>query len=234
MSATLASPCLSSVPGAWHFWGARVRPVRARPSTLPPDPQLVASLRAGDGAVFRLLLDSWSASMLRVARGFVRSADVAEEVVQDTWAAVIKGVDRFEGRSSLKTWVYTILANRARSRAVREARTLPFSALASDSDEPVDADQVLGRGGHGATLGPFPERGPEGAAFDRAALGALRVALESLPASQMTVVVLRDVEGLESVDVCALLDISAANQRVLLHRGRARLRAALVEHAEAP
>jgi RNA polymerase sigma-70 factor (ECF subfamily) len=197
------------------------------------DDVLVAGLRAGDESVFSSLVSDWSRSMLRVARSFVSTEASAEEVVQDTWLAVIQGVDRFEGRSSLRTWVYRILVNTARKRGVKEHRTLPWSSLA-----PTDADL-------GPTVDPTQFRGPddqypggwrsfpvEWAATESAVLaGEIRqtvaAAVETLPDRQRIVITLRDVIGHSSEEVCEMLDISAANQRVLLHRARAAVRGQL-------
>ncbi len=164
-----------------------------------------------------------------VARSFVRTEAVAEEVVQDTWLAVIRGLDAFEGRSSLQTWIFHILANRARSRAVREARTIPFSTLAADA------------AGEGPTVDPSrfgaddmwaapPRRlatDPEHRLLTQELRGQLLNAVEALPDAQRTVMTLRDLAGLPSEEVCELLDLTPGNQRVLLHRARARVRATL-------
>jgi RNA polymerase sigma-70 factor (ECF subfamily) len=159
-------------------------------------------------------------SLLRVARTFVGSQSVAEEVVQETWLAVVRGLPRFEGRSSFKTWIFRILTNRAKSRGVREKRSVPASSLAEDAD--LEAKLFDAQGGWQTV--PKPMALPEQALL-RGELGVhLKKALEELPEMQRAVVSLRDVEGLESSEVCELLDLSEANQRVLLHRGRMRLR----------
>jgi RNA polymerase sigma-70 factor, ECF subfamily len=198
------------------------------------DAELIDRLRNGDEAAFTELIDSYSAPLLRLALAFVQSPAVAEEVVQETWMAVVTGIGRFEGRSSVKTWLFKILTNKAKTRALRERRTIPFSAFDVDTgDEPaVDPRRFLP-----ATHPQWPDHwasppqpwsmGPEGAALDRETLGVLRGALEDLPRAQQLVVALRDVHGWPAADVCAALDVSEANQRVLLHRGRSRLRAVL-------
>jgi RNA polymerase sigma-70 factor (ECF subfamily) len=205
---------------------------------LPPDAELVARLRARDEAAFVLLLDGWSAGMLRVARSIVSTPDSAAEVVQDTWLAVIQGIDRFEGRSALKTWVYRILVNTARRRGAREARSVPFSGVAGENgdDGPtVDPERFRGPDedypGHWREYpvpwGSRPWTGPERHALDDELRGVLERALAALPERQRVVVTLRDVAGHESEEVCEMLELTPANQRVLLHRARARLRAEL-------
>lgn len=198
------------------------------------DAELIDRLRHGDEAAFAWLIDTYSAPLLRLAVTFVQDRAVAEEVVQETWLAVVRGIGRFEARSSVKTWLFTILTNQAKTRAMRERRTIPFSALEVDEgDEPaVDASRFLPASHpqwphHWATAPqPWP-MGPEGTALDREAMGVVRRALEDLPRAQRVVVALRDVHGWPSADVCAALDLTEANQRVLLHRGRSRLRAVL-------
>jgi RNA polymerase sigma-70 factor (ECF subfamily) len=206
------------------------------------DTELVERLRNGDEATFAGLIDTYSAPLLRLAITFVQSPSVAEEVVQETWMAVVTGIDRFEGRSSVKTWLFKILTNKAKTRALRERRTIPFSAFEVDTaDEPaVDPDRFLPAShpqwpGHWATAPQPWSMGPEGTALDRETLAVLRSALEALPRAQRAVVALRDVQGLPAADVCAALDLTEANQRVLLHRGRSRLRAVLERYfADAP
>jgi RNA polymerase sigma-70 factor (ECF subfamily) len=201
---------------------------------------LVRALREGDEAAFAGLVRSHHASLRRVARGYVASEAVADEVVQDTWLAVIAGIDRFEGRSSVKTWVYNILANIARTRGVRERRSLPFSALShpagEDLEPSVPPERFQGPSdawpGHWS-VPPCPWQDPERRLTSLEAREHLRRALATLPSTQQAVVTLRDVEGFGSDEVCAMLDLSAANQRVLLHRGRARLRTALESYMEA-
>jgi RNA polymerase sigma-70 factor (ECF subfamily) len=198
------------------------------------DAELIDRLRNGDEATFAWLIDTYSAALLRLAVTFVQDAAVAEEVVQETWLAVITGIGRFEGRSSVKTWLFKILTNQAKTRALRERRTIPFSAFVLDEgDEPaVEAARFLPASHpqwpHHWAAAPQPwSMGPEGTALDREAMALVQRALEDLPRAQRVVVALRDVHGWPSPDVCAALDLSEANQRVLLHRGRNRLRAAL-------
>jgi RNA polymerase sigma-70 factor (ECF subfamily) len=193
--------------------------------TLPamePDAELLGRLRAGDEQAFVALVERYNGSMLRLASSFVPSRAVAEEVVQETWLALLRGLVAFEGRSSLKTWLFSILVNRARSAGVRESRSVPVA----DAGPVVDASRF---GPSGAWSVP-PEHWIEEAEsrVDAAKLaGLLRPAMDGLPARQREVVLLRDVEGLTSAEVCTVLAISEANQRVLLHRGRGKLRQVL-------
>ena len=202
---------------------------------------LVAALRRGDEAAFVELVRLYGPSLLRLARTFVRDKAVAEEVVQETWLAVLNGIDRFEGRSSLKTWIFQILSNRAKTRAVRERRSAPFSALAGDGDDDetaVDADRFRGEGhrwaGHWAAAPSDWSHLPEERLLGRETLERVNAAIEMLPPRQADVIVLRDVEGWTPDEVCAALGITDGNQRILLHRGRARLRARLEDVYRAP
>jgi RNA polymerase sigma-70 factor (ECF subfamily) len=186
------------------------------------DIELLDRLRRGDDAAFAELVTTYQPRMLRLARGFVPSQAVAEEVVQDTWLAVVRGLERFEGRSSLATWLFAILVNRAKTAGVRENRHQPLPP-----DEIADPPGRFDATGAWATP---PESWSEAAEdrLDAAQLAAkARAHLDTLPPAQRRVVLLRDVEGLPSAEVCRVLDISEANQRVLLHRGRSRVRAAL-------
>ena len=200
---------------------------------LPTDDVLVAGLRAGDEETFACLLNGWSGSMLRLARSFVSTAASAEEVVQDTWLAVFQGIERFEGRSSLRTWVYRILVNIARKRSSAEQRTVPWTSLDPNQDPTVDPGRFRGpddqyQGGWQA----FPERWPttETEVLAHEVRATVAEAIDSLPARQQVVLTLRDIDGQRAEDVCALLDISMANQRVLLHRARAAVRGRLEKY----
>jgi RNA polymerase sigma-70 factor (ECF subfamily) len=196
--------------------------------------ELVAALRRGEEAAFAEIVDRYGASLLRLARTFVRDRAVAEEVVQETWLAVLNGIDRFEGRSSLKTWIFQILSNRAKTRAVRERRSAPFSALAGDGDDDeagVDADRFRDEthrwAGHWAAA-PGDWTGiPEERLLGSETLAQVRAAIETLPPRQAETLVLRDIEGWDPEEVCAALGISDGNQRLLLHRARSKVRAAL-------
>jgi RNA polymerase sigma-70 factor (ECF subfamily) len=187
-------------------------------------------MRAGDEAAFETLLSRYDGSLRRVARSFVRTSTAVEEVVQETWLGVVNGLSRFEGRSSLKTWIFTILANRARTRAVRDARTVPFSALEED-DLPAVDPSAFGEDGHWRSAPARLEADPESGLLGAELRGRLLEALDELPDQQRAVVTLRDVVGLSSSEVCDALELTEANQRVLLHRGRARMRAALSDQA---
>jgi RNA polymerase sigma-70 factor (ECF subfamily) len=181
--------------------------------------ELLRSLREGNEQAFVALVELYHGAMLRLALSFVPSRAVAEEVVQDTWLALLRGLDRFEGRSSLRTWLFTILVNRARTTGERESRSVPVA----DAGPVVDASRF---GADGSWTDP-PEYWIEEAEarIDAAKVGELlRPALAALPSRQREVVVLRDVEGMSSAEACDVLAISEANQRVLLHRGRAKLR----------
>ncbi|MFI1398222.1 RNA polymerase sigma factor [Streptomyces sp. NPDC020681] len=197
---------------------------------LPPDEVLVQRLRDGDEDTFALVLDSWSGGMLRLALSFVSTKAPAEEAVQDTWLAVIKGINDFEGRSSFKTWVYRILVNTAKARGVKEKKTLPFTSLQQEDEGPTaDATWFRPEGekyaGHWA-VGQEPRNWhvPEEHVLRGEVRGVIAEAMEELPPRLRTVVTLRDVDGYGSEEVCSLLEISPGNQRVLLHRARAFLR----------
>ena len=194
---------------------------------------LLDGLRAGDEAAFATLVRLHGPAMLRVAQLYVRSRAVAEEVVQDAWIGVLDGVGRFEGRSSLKTWIFRILANKAKTRAAREARTIPFSTL--DPGEPaVDPDRFRGPEdrypGHWASP---PSSLPEERLLESETLSLVEREIDKLPSAQALVVTMRDVEGFDSEEVCNALDISETNQRVLLHRARSKLRNALEDYMNA-
>lgn len=192
-------------------------------------------MRDGDEEAFISLVESLNGSMIRVALSFVRSRGVAEEVVQETWLAVIDGLHRFEGRSTLKTWIFQILKNRARTRAKRERRTIPASSFGDEDAEHqagVDAARFDERGMWGVAPRPWQSDTPERLSMNQEAIRFLREALDELAPTQRAVVTMRDVEGLSSAEVCDILEISSANQRVLLHRGRSTLRAALEEYVE--
>jgi RNA polymerase sigma-70 factor (ECF subfamily) len=205
--------------------------------TLPPDEVLVERLRNGDDAAFGLLLDAWSSGMLRLARSFVPTPETAADVVQETWLAVVQGIGSFQGRSSLRTWVYRILVNTAKRRGQRERRVVPMSSFENDDSGPtVDPARFQGPQepypGHWREFPPaWPApSSPEQKALDGEVRGVLAEALELLPERQRTVITLRDVEGYESDEVCAMLEITAANQRVLLHRARAFVRGRLEQY----
>jgi RNA polymerase sigma-70 factor (ECF subfamily) len=203
-----------------------------RPMLVPApqtmDQDMVVRLRSGDEAAFVRLIDDLGPLMLRLALGHVRTRAVAEEVVQEAWLGVLAGLATFEGRSSLKTWILRILVNRAKTRGEREARCVAFSCLADDDTPAVDPDRFFGPdhrwpGGWSAPPAPLPED----RLAERETLALVTGVIDELPARQREVIVLRDVQGWDAEEVCRALDISEGNQRVLLHRARSRVRAAL-------
>ena len=196
---------------------------------------LLARLRAGDEEAFESVVERYYGAMLALARTYVRSRAVAEEVVQDAWLGVLKGLDGFEGRSSLKTWVMRIVVNTAMKRGGREARSVPFSSLAQEASEPaVEPDRFRGPEeafpGHWRAYPGDWSALPEEKLLGRETIQVALHAIEQLPEAQRTVITLRDVEGCDSDEVCSALDLDAAYQRVLLHRARSRVRAALERH----
>ncbi len=201
---------------------------------LPGDAELVARLRGRDEAAFALVLDAWSGGMSRVARSIVSTHASADEVVQDAWLAVVQAIGTFEARSSLKTWVYRILVNTAKRRAMREGRHVSWSLIPGEDDTPtVDPARFGGPGdpfpGHWLAF-PAPWPSPEQNMLAGEVQAQVEAALAALPERQRVVITLRDVEGYSSDEVCSILDISAANQRVLLHRARAFVRGRLEEY----
>ena len=211
-------------------WQQEEPPGLGAPS--PDELALVEALRRREEAAFVQLVESYGASLLRLAQTFVRTRAVAEEVVQETWLGVLKGIDRFEGRSSLRTWIFRIVTNIAKTRAVREGRSAPFSDLESETEEGplLDPSRFVGAGkpweGHWRSFpGPWGE--PEERLLASEARGVIETAIEALPPGQRAVVTLRDVEGLSSEETCNGLEISETNQRVLLHRARTKVRLAL-------
>ena len=195
----------------------------------PQDAKLVERLRARDESAFMELIRELNPSLLRVARMFVPTAAVAEDVVQETWLAVLNGIDRFEGRSSLKTWIFRILTNTAKTRGERERRSVPFSALDTEDGgyEPaVERSRFTGTG-HWAVL---PRAWPEDKLLAAETLSVIEHAIERLPQTQRTVITLRDVEGWTADEVRNALELSETNQRVLLHRARAKVRNALEQY----
>jgi RNA polymerase sigma-70 factor (ECF subfamily) len=195
---------------------------------------MLVALKAGDETAFGMLVKRHDRAMRRVAYSFVSNVSVADEVVQETWLAVIRGLERFEGRSSLKTWIFSILVKRAQSRGVRERRTVPFSSLAGrdeDQTSTVDPDRFLPPEHAAAGYWSLsPSRFfdlPEDRLLATETAERVADAISRLPARQQQVIRLRDVEGWDADEVCESLELSAANQRVLLHRARAAVRAEL-------
>jgi RNA polymerase sigma-70 factor (ECF subfamily) len=190
------------------------------------DDGILARLRAGDEAAFETLVAQHDAALHRVARTFVPTAALADDVVQETWLAVIRGLDRFEGRSSLRTWIFTILANRARTRAVREARNLPFSAI-GEQDSPTVDPAAFGRDGMWRSAPPRLDCDPETNLLTGELRSHILGAVDELPDHMRAVITLRDIVGMSPQEVSDILEISDGNQRVILHRARAKLRTAL-------
>ena len=203
----------------------------------PTDEQIVRALRAGDESAFRALFERTYPMMRRVARGHVANDAVAEEIVQETWMAVVTGIERFEGRSALSTWIFSILINQAKTHSARERRAVPFSSIApsGEDERSVDPDRFQNDDdalpGNWATP-PRPWQRPERRLLSLEARDRLKEALAQLPERQRVIVGLRDVEGCSAGEVCELLELSPENQRVLLHRGRSRLRAVLEEYVD--
>jgi RNA polymerase sigma-70 factor (ECF subfamily) len=194
-------------------------------------------LRAGDERAFETLVERHYATMLAVARHYVASRAVAEEVVQEAWLGVLKGLDRFEGRSSLKTWILRILVNIARTRGAREARAVPFASLTPDGEEAaVDPERFRGPGdpfpGHWRAYPDDWRRLPEEALAERETLEVVITAIGELPPPQRIVITMRDIQGCSSDEVCDALQVSEGNQRVLLHRARSKIRSALERHLD--
>jgi RNA polymerase sigma-70 factor, ECF subfamily len=203
---------------------------------LSSETELLAALRSGDEDAFCALVDAYGAAMHRLARTFVRSSAVADEVVQEAWVGALRGLDRFEGRSALKTWLLRIVANIARTHAVREARAVPFSSLdfgreASEYEPALPVDRFQGPDAqHPQRWVSFPtpwSSEPDSALLSAETRELIAETIAGLPDGQRIVISLRDVEGWDSAEVCSVLELSETNQRVLLHRARAKVRAAL-------
>ena len=195
------------------------------------DQALLERLRTGDEDAFRELVARHDGALRRVARTFVHSPSAADEVVQETWLGVIRGLDAFEGRSSLRTWIFRILINRARTRGVRDARSVPFSALDTD-DAPAVEPAAFGADGRWTSAPPRLETDPETSLLSAELREHLLRAIDELAPAQRAVITLRDLVGVSSEEVCELLELSEGNQRVLLHRARSRVRSALVPLVE--
>lgn len=204
------------------------------------DLRIVRALKDGDERTFVELVETLGPSMLRVSLLFVRTRAVAEEVVQDAWLGVLSGIGRFEGRSSLKTWVFRILTNTAKTRAEREGRSVPFSSLASDDlesgESSVDPDRFMPDGdrwaSHWASSPRRFDELPESRLLSRETMGIVQHAVELLPEVQRAVLTMRDIAGFAAEEVCEALGLSEVNQRVLLHRARTKVRRALEGYIE--
>ncbi len=206
----------------------------AIPAGYEDEPTLVDALRSGDEDAFAWLVRRYHGPLLRYAGVFVADRAVAEEVVQETWLGVIRGIGAFEARSSVRTWIFQILANRARTRGVREARSVPMSALVAqelEEDAPVFGpdhfrpDDAPRWAGHWA-IAPQPWNAPEARLLAAESRAVLDAAIAALPPAQREVITLRDVLGVEAEEVCRRMELTDGNQRVLLHRARSRVRAA--------
>jgi RNA polymerase sigma-70 factor (ECF subfamily) len=238
-----------SIQGGAHSQEDRRTMTRSNPAAEGPTPAggmaptndiaLVAALRAGDQDAFAALVDKFYMPMLRLAMLYVPSRAVAEDVVQETWLGVLQGLNRFEGRSSLKTWMFRILTNRAKTRGEREQRSIAFSSLqpnSVDADEPtVDPEQFWPANHPQWANGwvSYPrswEEMPEERALTRELRTQIEQIIGALPPNQREVITLRDIEGWSAEEACALLGLSEANQRVLLHRARAKVRAAIDQY----
>lgn len=196
---------------------------------------LVHRLREGDSTAFEELVDKHHAALVRFARLYVSTQEQAEDVAQETWMGVLRGLERFEGRASLKTWIFRIAANRAQTKGKREARSIPFAALASAEAGEEDGFQVdrfdnPDRPGFWSSLPSNWDEQPEGSLLSDETFRIIREAIDTLPPMQATVITLRDLQQWASAEVREALDITEANQRVLLHRARTKVRAAIEEY----
>ena len=209
-------------------------------SPAPEEIGMLERLRQGDEAAFASLVDRHHGALLRLAMAYVSDRSIAEEVVQETWMGVLEGVDRFEGRSSLKTWIFRILTNKAKTRGVRESRHVSFSPLAASEENPeepaVDPTRFQTTGhwaGYWVSYPqPWDENTPEKLLLSQEGTTFLEQAIEALPPKLRQIIVMRDVEGLSSDEACNILGISGTNQRVLLHRARSRVRRTLEKYLE--
>jgi RNA polymerase sigma-70 factor (ECF subfamily) len=206
-------------------------------STATDEADLIAALRARDEVAFAGLVDRHTPAMLRVARGYVASHEIAEEVVQDAWIALLKGIDGFEGRSSLRTWLFTVLINIAKKRGLRERTDgdIQIAAFTGGTVDPArfrdNDDPYPGHWKPDEVPSPFPDT-PEGSVLGAELMAVTRRELDKLPERQRLVVTMRDLLDMDSAEVSRLLDLSAANQRVLLHRGRATVRQRLEDYVK--
>ena len=201
-------------------------------ATREEERQLIDRILDGDGDAFAQLVEAHYSALIRLAMTFVRSRNVAEEVVQETWIAVLNGLEKFEGRSALKTWIFRILINRAKSRGVKEARSLPFSALGDDDedrDTASDAERFTSEGAWREAPEDLADV-PEDLLLQKEVREVMEEAIKKLPENQQRVITLRDLEGWSSQDVCNVLEISETNQRVLLHRARSRVRKSIEKY----
>jgi len=205
---------------------------------LPEDSILVNKLRQGDEAMFAIVVDQYYSPLLRLARLYVPSHAVAEEVVQETWVGVLEGVKNFEGRSSFKTWLFRILTNRAKTRGERERRYQPMAFTDSDEERDgtatVEPERFIQDGfWAGRWIAPpskWDDQTPERLALSKECRTHIERAIELLPSTQRQVITLRDIHGMTSQEVCNILALTETNQRVLLHRARSRVRHVLEDY----
>ena len=203
---------------------------------------LIEQLRSGNEAAFVVLIDRYHQALLHLAKVYVTVQPVAEEVVQETWLAVLEGLHRFEGRSSLKTWIFHILVNRARTQAKREGRSVPFSSLVEydmdAAESAVEPNRFLPDdhqwAGHWVSFPMNWAEIPEDRLLSKETSARVQHAIETLPAAQRTIIILRDVEGWSAEEACTILGISDSNQRVLLHRARSKVRGVLERYFADP
>lgn len=207
------------------------RPSGTFSDAVDDEADLLSRLRAGDERAFEALVAQHDGALRRVARSYLRTDSAVEDVVQEAWLGVVHGLDGFEGRSSLRTWIFRILVNRARSRAVRDARSVPFSALEID-DAPAVEPVAFAADGRWTSAPPRLDSDPETGLLSAELRERLLDAVDALSNDQRAVITLRDLVGVPAMDVCDLLEITEVNQRVLLHRARARVRAALTPLVE--
>jgi RNA polymerase sigma-70 factor (ECF subfamily) len=208
----------------------------AEPAPAKTEAQLVSRLIAGDEEAFRMLVERYHGALIGLALSFVSERSAAEEVVQDTWLGVIRGIREFEGRSSLKGWIFRILINRAKTRGVRDKRSVPFSSLGNPEykeESAVDPSRFKPSGWWADPPERWDADSPEELLMRKESRVVLEQSIAELAPAQRTVVTLRDVEGFDAAEVCNILEISETNQRVLLHRGRSKIRQALERHFRA-
>jgi RNA polymerase sigma-70 factor (ECF subfamily) len=199
------------------------------------DVALVEALRRGDEKAFAALIDRYHSALLRLAMMYVATREQAEDVVQETWLSVLNGIDRFEGRSSLKTWLFRILVNRAKTKGVREHRSIPFSSLEGDEQEPSVDPSRFAEGVGAWSAAPESWEGiPEDRLLSAETRAVVDEAIAALPDTQRAVITLRDIRGFTASETCEVLGLTEANQRVLLHRARSKVRALLEGYLSAP
>ena len=197
---------------------------------------LLTALKDGDEAAFMAIVEAWGPAMLRLARAHVPSQAIAEEVVQEAWVGILRALDRFQGRSSLKTWAFRIVSNIAKTRGVKESRSVPFSSATAESEDgpAVDPDRFrTADDRYPAHWQSPPEPWPEQQLEEAETRDAVLAAIARLPPRQREVITLRDIDGFSAEEACNALDVAETNQRVLLHRARAKVRTALESHFDA-